>query len=222
MVHISTHKMLALKLALVFIFLSSTCGFRLPVNSPEMVPHSQPSASDISPRKIVLPHWQDLSMTLSTPAEAVGTFAILPHHTNIRVSPRLPYTVVVRWKLAKGRQKSSPPVIPSAKTNPHWAKFEASLPKFLRSTVMKQSLGFADFKSKDDYARKIAIIYDHSGCSFQDAIGPPDGDTDTTQAVSPELGFELETSYSLIEMEVSCGGGTRPRKWGHHHAHGTL
>ncbi|KAJ3721186.1 hypothetical protein C8R42DRAFT_721911 [Lentinula raphanica] len=170
--------MLALKLALVFIFLSSTCGFRLPfnspVNSPEMVPHSQPCAYDISPRKIV-PHWQDLSRTLSTPAEAVGTFAILPHHTKIRVSPRLPYTVVVRWKLAKGRQKSSP-VIPSAKTNPHWAKFEASLPKFLRSTVMKQSLGFADL-SKDDYAWKIAIIYDHSGCSFQDAIGPPDGDT---------------------------------------------
>ncbi|KAJ3767539.1 hypothetical protein FB446DRAFT_754580 [Lentinula raphanica] len=101
MVHISTHKMLALKLALVFIFLSSTCGFRLPfnspVNSPEMVPHSQPSASDISPRKIV-PHWQDLSRTLSTPAEAVGTFAILPHHTKIRVSPRLPYTDKSIWR----------------------------------------------------------------------------------------------------------------------------
>ncbi|KAJ3839700.1 hypothetical protein F5878DRAFT_615542 [Lentinula raphanica] len=189
MVHISAHKMLALKLALVFIFLSSTCGLPVnsPVNSPEMVPHSQPSSSDITPKIVT----RDLSMI--TPSKAVGRlpdpnpFAIPRRHSGRRVSPSPTgiYTIVVRWKLAKGRQKSSPPVIPSAGTNPHWTRFEHRLRGFLRSKMMKEWLGFLDL-SRDDFARTVAIVYDHSWCSFQDAIGPPG-----------ELRFELETSYSL-------------------------
>ncbi|KAJ3758898.1 hypothetical protein EV360DRAFT_69961 [Lentinula raphanica] len=180
------YKFLALRLALVFIFLSGACGLPISTTEPvvpqappelpatnsfnEMSPHTRPEPPvNLAAKTAQNPAVKPQGETTPTDGQKVATpwgttLNTIPKHTDKPPSVLTDYNeVVVRWMLAKGRKPSSPRVIPKA-ADPNWKVFENLLLKELNDN-------FADVDLDGPYNKiQPEIFYDHSKCSFQDAF----------------------------------------------------
>ncbi|KAJ3837962.1 hypothetical protein EV361DRAFT_67803 [Lentinula raphanica] len=99
-------------------------------------------------------------------------------------------TMVFIWKLAPNRVPSNPPKIPDAST-PKWPETKEKLRSFAHGAQYSSGLALARDQEPE-------IIYDHSKCSFEDALFRDDnGDYG--------VGFTVRTMYLDNKEKVGEG-----------------